>query len=472
MIKFGTSGFRGILGDTYTKENIQRIAHALCQIAKQEEIKSPVIVVGYDNRFMSKDFAKWASEVLATTMKVKFYEIPAPTPLVSFEVKNATFGLMLTASHNPYFYNGAKVQLSGGRDCDDEYAKKIEKIANKVKVGDIKTVPFEDAVKNKKIELVKNIKSYCDSILSFVNVKKIQKNNLKILSNSMHGNSTDCMNYLLTKLKVNYEIMNDNIDPYFEYGVAAPYKQNLSKQIKRVVSEKFDLGLAFDADGDRFSLISSSGKYYDCNFVGAVLYYYLIKVKGYNCSVTKNYALTSLLFKLAESFGKTCYETKVGFKNIALNMLETDSLIGVENNGISFKPHSMIKDGPLAAIFVIDALCSLQKSFDEILSDIQKAMNFKSKLVDYNYPLSDLQKEKIIKTVCDQKKTPKFSGRKIKHVDFAEGCKIIFTDDYWAMLRLSGTENVIRLYAEMKNQKECDSVIAQLEKFLGLKTRQ
>lgn len=472
MIKFGTSGFRGILGDTYTKENLQRIAHALCQIAKQEKIKNPDIVVGYDNRFMSKEFARWASEVLATTMKVKFYEIPAPTPLVSFEAKNTTFGLMLTASHNPYTYNGAKVFVSGGRDCDDDFAKKIEKIANKVKPSDIKTVSFEESVKNKKIELVKDIKSYCDSILSFVDVKKIQKSNLKILSNSMHGNSTACVNYLLSKLKVNYEIMNDEIDPYFEQGLPAPYKQNLTKQIKRVTSEKFDLGLAFDGDSDRFSLISSSGKYYDCNFVGAVLYYYLIKVKGYNCSVTKNYALTSLLFKLAESFGKSCYETKVGFKNIALNMLETDSLIGIENNGISFKPHSMIKDGPLVAVFLIDALCSTQKSFDEILADVQKAMNYKSELVDFNYPLSDKQKEKIYNLVYNQKKAPKFSGRKIKYIDYTDGCKMIFTDDYWTMLRFSGTENVIRLYAEMKNLKDCNSVIAQLEKFLGIKTRQ
>ena len=125
MIKFGTSGFRGILGDTYTKESLQRIAHALCKIVKEDEIKNPEIVVGYDNRFMSREFAIWACEVLATSMKVRLYEIPAPTPLISFEAKNATYGLMLTASHNPYSYNGVNVQIRGGRDCDDEYAKRI-----------------------------------------------------------------------------------------------------------------------------------------------------------------------------------------------------------------------------------------------------------------------------------------------------------------------------------------------------------
>jgi len=472
MIKFGTSGFRGILGDNYTKENVQRIAHALCTIAKEDEIENPNVVIGYDNRFMSKEFAMWVSEVLATTMKVIFYEIPAPTPLISFETQKANFGIMLTASHNPYSYNGIKVFLGGGRDCDDEYAKRIEKIANKVKYSVITSIPFEDAVKNKKIEYAKNIKSYCDSILSFVDVKKIQKSNLKILSNSMHGNSTACITYLLNKLKVNYEIMNENIDPYFEHGLPAPYQQNLKTQIKRVVNEKFDFGFAFDGDSDRFSLISSSGKYYDCNFVGAVLYYYLISVKKYNCSITKNYALTSLMFKLAENFGKHCYETKVGFKNIALNMFETDSLIGVENNGISFKPHSLIKDGPLVAIFLIDALCAIGKNFDELLNDIQKAMNFKSEMVDYNYVISEQQKESLYKKFFVDKKKPKFSGRKIKTIDYTDGYKIIFTDDYWTMFRFSGTENVVRLYAEMKSLKECNKVIAELEKQLGVKTRQ
>lgn len=472
MIKFGTSGFRGIVGDNFTKENVQKIAYALCQIVKEDEIKNPEIVIGFDNRFMSADFAKWTAEVLATTMKVKFYEKAVPTPIISYEAKKTTFGLMITASHNPYIYNGIKVILRGGRDCDDEYAKRIEKIANKAKAKDVTSISFEEGVKSKKIKMVKDIKSYCDSILSFVDVKKIQKSNLKVVANAMHGNSVECVHYLFDKLKLNYEVMNENIDPYFEGVLPAPYKQNVSGQAKKVVSEKFDLGVAFDGDSDRFALISSSGKYFDCNFVCAVLYYYLIKVKGYKCGVSKNYANTSLIKKLAEVFGQNCYETIVGFKNVALSLLETDSIMGVESNGIAFKPHSLIKDGPLVAVLLIDAICALGKSFDEILSDIQKALNYKSEIIECNYVLSDKQRQIINEKVFVQKKTPKIAGRKIKDIDFTDGCKIIYEDGYWGMFRFSGTEKIIRLYAEMKNIKQCNEVVNSYAKFLGLKERQ
>ncbi len=472
MIKFGTSGFRGILGDNYTKESVQRIAYALCEIVKQDEVKDAEIVIGFDNRFMSIDFAKWASEVLATAMKVKFYEDPVPTPLISFEAKDTTFGLMLTASHNPYCYNGVKVILRGGRDCDDEYAKRIEKIANKVKYDKIETIRFEDGLKSKKIKIAKDIKKYCDSILSFVDVKKIQKSNLKILANTMHGNGVACIKYLFDKLKLNYEVMKEDIDPYFERNLPAPYKQNVTDQAKKVTSEKFDLGVAFDGDSDRFALISSSGRYFDCNFVGAVLYYYLIKVKGYKCAITKNYALTSLMAKLAESFGENCYQSRVGFKNVALSLLETDSLIGVESNGVAFKPHSLIKDGPLVAVLLIDAICAIGKSFDEILFDIQKAMNYKSEIVEYNYVLSDEQKAKLQDIVFVQKKTPKVSGRKIKEVNYDDGCKVIYDDGYWGMFRFSGTEKIIRIYAEMKKLKEWEALVDAYAKFLGVKERQ
>lgn len=472
MIKFGTSGFRGVLGDNYTKENVQRIAYALCEIVKEDKIKNAEIVVGYDNRFMSTDFAKWASEVLATAMKVKFYEIPAPTPLVSFEAKKTTFGLMLTASHNPYCYNGVKVQICGGRDCDDVYAKRIEKFANTVKYDDIPSISFEEGVKSKKIMLVNDYKAYCDGILSFLDKKAIQKSNLKVLVNAMHGNSVDCTNYLFKKLKLNYEIMNENIDPYFEGGLPAPYKQNLTVQAKRVVKEKFDIGVAFDGDSDRFAMISSSGKYYDCNFVGAVIYYYLVKVKGKKCGIAKNYANTSLVRRLAEHFGTNCYDTIVGFKNVALCLLESDAIMGIESNGVCFKPHSLIKDGPLAAAFVIDALCLLGKSFDEILEEIQKMLNFKSEIVEYNYILTDEQRALLQEKIFVKKETPVVKGRNIKEVNYDDGCKIIYEDGYWGMFRFSGTEKIIRVYAEMKNLKECNALVSSYEKFLGVKERQ
>lgn len=472
MIKFGTSGFRGVLGDNYTKESVQRIAYALCEIVKEDKVKKPEVVVGYDNRFMSTDFAKWASEVLATAMKVVFYEIPAPTPLVSYEAKKRTFGFMLTASHNPYCYNGVKVQINGGRDCDDVYAKRIEKFANEVKYETIKSIPFAEGVKSKKIVLANDVKNYCDGILNCVDKKQIQKSKLKVLVNAMHGNSVTSINYLFKKLKLNYEIMKPNIDPYFEGGLPAPYIQNIQDQAKRVVKEKFDIGVAFDGDSDRFAMISSSGKYYDCNFAGAVIYYYLVKYKNQKVGIAKNYANTSLVRKLAEKFGTNCYDTVVGFKNVALCLLDTDAIMGIESNGVAYKPHSLIKDGPLTATLIIDALCTIGKSFDDILKEMQDLVNFKSEIVEYNYILTDEQRAKLYEKIFVQKETPDVKGRTIADVNYDDGCKVIYDDGYWGMFRFSGTEKIIRVYAEMKNKKECDKLVEAYEKFLGVKERQ
>ena len=472
MIKFGTSGFRGVLGDNFSKENVQRIAYALCQISKEELGKKANVVVGYDTRFMSKDFAKWTSEVLATTMNVVFYTEPVPTPLISFEAKKYSYGIIITASHNPYNYNGLKIILNGGREADDEFAKKIEKIANKVKLSEIKTIDFEEALKVKRIAYISDIKSYCNDILKYVDVKKIQKSNLKVLVNCMHGNGGNCTKFVFDKLKINYEMMNDNVEPYFENRLPAPYKGNMVELARRVKKEKFDFGFAYDGDSDRFSLVTSTGKYYDCNFVGAVIYYYLIKFKSHKGGVSKNFAATTLIQKISDEFNHNCYNCPVGFKNIAKSFIETDSFLGIEAEGIAFKEHALHKDGIFVATMMLDVICDLEKNFESILSDLVKALRFGSQIEEYAYQITPAQKDKINNLLFVQKKYPKIKGKKIVAVDYSEGCRIVYENEYWAMFRFSGNESVIRLFIEMKNSKECELVAKALEKFIGVKTRQ
>lgn len=472
MIKFGTSGFRGIVGDNFTKENIQKIAFALCEIAKNENIKKPNVVIGYDTRFMSRDFAKWASEVLATSMNVEFYEQAVPTPLISFVAKNYSYGMIITASHNPYYYNGLKIILNEGREADDEFVKKIEKIANKVKVTDIKVIDFEEGLKSKKIVYTKDIKCYCSDILKHINVKKIQKSNLKILVDCMHGNGAECTKYVFDKLKVKYELMNDDVDPYFENKLPAPYKENMEDLAKRVKKENFDFGFAYDGDSDRFSLVTSSGKYYDCNYVGAVLFYYLVKVRGYNGGVSKNFAATTLIEKIANELDQKCYNLPVGFKNIAKSLIETDSFIGIEAEGISFKEHALHKDGIFVAAMFLDMICAFGKKFEDILLDLIKVLRFESQIVEFAYPISAAQKEKISNLLFVQKKYPKIKGKKVIGVDYPEGCRVLYENGYWVMFRFSGNEPVIRIFVEMKDLKECEMVVKEYEKFIGVKTRQ
>ena len=472
-IKFGTSGYRGVMGDTFTKEAVQRLGYALSRIANENLSRKPQIAIAYDNRFMSDSYAKWVAEVLAVDCDVVFFENAAPSPLASWYTKQVDYSVVLTASHNPYYYNGFKIFLDKSKECDDVFAKQVEGYANSCDYEKIATLSFDDCVKNGKV-IIKNVeKEYCDAILSLVNVEKIKSRNLKILANAMHGNSVNCFKYLFEKLNLsNWKIINDNIDPYFEHKLPAPYLYNLTEQAKEVVSNKFDLGIAVDGDSDRFSVISSSGKIYDCNFVIAVLYYYYITKKGYKGAVVKNSALSNLVKLIAQKFGFDCYDAKVGFKHIARIMGETDAFIGAESNGVAFREHTYSKDGIYCAIALIDVLSELNQNLDDVIENLQNLCNFHSVSIEFAYPITAEKKEEIIKKLFQDEEVPNFNNKKIINVNREEGVKIEYEGSYWGMYRFSGNEPVIRIFSEMKDLDECNEMIACYEDFLGVKERQ
>jgi phosphomannomutase len=471
MIKFGTSGFRGILGDNFTKENVTRIAAALLQIIKEDKYKNPQVVIGYDNRFMSKEFSQWISEVLSKEVRVKIFTQSVPSPTITWFTKTYTFGVVVTASHNPHIYNGIKI-FNKAKECDDILAKRIENIANSLDINKVEYIEYKEAVKSGKIEEINNYNDYCESLLTHFDVKNIQKNKIKILANCMHGNSVNCLHYLFKKLKLNYALQNDNIDPYFEFKLPAPYIQNLTQQAKDVVAGGYDVGFAFDGDSDRFTLISSNGKIYDCNYVSCVIYYYFLTQKDLKGSIAKNIALSNLLKKISEGFKFKCYDTKVGFKHIGKILEETDAFMGAESNGIAYKNHILTKDGIFVALAVLDALAYFKKPFHEILEDLQKKYNFKSTVLEFAYPISEKKRQEIIDVLFTKKKYPNFQDREIISVDDREGLKISYKNDYWGMVRFSGNEPVVRIFSEMKNKKECDEMFACYEKFLGISVRQ
>lgn len=473
MIRFGTSGFRGIMGAGFTKESVKRVAYALCKIIKEDKVKNPRIVIGYDNRFMSPDYAKWVAEVLSVCAEVVFCTVPAPSPMICYKAKNMTFGIAITASHNPFYYNGIKVFLPGGRDADDAFAKRIESYANEVNPLTIEYNEYEEALKKNIITEDNDYKSYCDDILSGIDTQKIKSSGLRILANPMHGNSVDCIKYILNKMGLKTSsIINGNPDPYFGGKLPSPYVQNLKEQAEMVVSNKFDLGIALDGDGDRFTLIGRTGKVFDCNYVLAVLYYYYIKVKGYKGGVVKNIALTSLIDKLAVHLGFKCYEARVGFKNIVPILAKTDAFIGGESNGISLKKHLLTKDGVFIAATVIEMLAILNQPFEQVLKEIQEEMDFKSEIVEVAYPVGDEQRKHIEKLLFKEKRIPEFSELKVKEALYAEGLKINYAGGYWGVIRFSGNEPVVRIFAEMQDIQQCERMLGCYEQFIGVKTRQ
>ena len=427
-IKFGTSGFRGIIGDNWTKDVIYRLGHAFTKVAKQGKV-----IIGFDNRFMGRESAEWFCEALGDKFELTMFDIPVPTPIIPFlTVKDFDFGVMITASHNPYKYNGIKVFLKGGTEAGDEFFSEVTKHLDE-----------EVITSDKKIKHIKDVSSYINKILSLVQVS-----NIKVLFDAMNGSSADIVIKLFKELGVRYTAINTESDPYFKNKVPAPYQHNLVELSKKVVKGGFDVGFALDGDGDRVAFIDRDGSFWDCN--------YLLSALWSGGEVAKNHFSSNLIKKIS----KQVHETPVGFKYLGKVLGETKAVIAGESTGIAFKEVSLSKDGIVTAFLLLDKLSKEKKTITEIVERIKKDVNFPSFYLEQAYN----------GTVTIGDELPDIGVTEV--IRFPEGLKFCLSKDYWVGVRKSGTEPVTRLYVEMPTQKEAERVLKTLENFYGLKERQ
>ena len=467
-IRFGTSGFRGIIGDNWTKENIRTIAHAFRQKAEADG-KKVTIVVGYDNRFMGRESAEWFCEaVCSDKIQVIFMNVSVPTPFVAFGATTYDYGVIMTASHNPYFYNGIKVFLKGGKEMSDEFCLQLsQNIANPKGYPDAN---FSELVKSGRITLSDDTDDYVNKVVGLADAKTIRAAKIKVLFNPMNGSGSEITKKIFNKLGVNYQCMNDGIDPYFGGSLPCPYPHKLTDMVKRVLDGKFDLGIALDGDGDRIAVIDRDGRIYDCNYLHAILYYYLVAVKGQKGGIVKTTHCSNLGVRLCAKYGYESHEVPVGYKNIAPVLEQTNSLIGAESGGMGFKAVSLQKDGIAPAAVIIDLVSALKKGITELIKEVGALVDFQSEFLEYAYPFAAEAREKILEKFKGE--PPKFAQKVIRREALGDGYKIIFEGDYWCMARVSGNENAARLYAEMSTSKECGEIIAKLEKHHGFSERQ
>lgn len=463
MIKFGTSGFRAILGEDFNKENIQKITQALCKIIKkQKPYKS--VVVGFDRRFMSDKVAEWITEVLAGNRIVtKLYTSPIPSPFVMYTVKSEDldYGLIVTASHNPYQYNGLKIVVKGGADANEELTKELEKIANSnIRV---KTLNITDARTNGLILELDNAKEYFKNIQKNVVSKEIKENKLRVLFNAMHGSASDYAEMFAKALKINkFDIVNDSIDPYFEHKLPAPEEECLERFKKEVVRGRYQIGVAVDGDGDRLGVIDENGNYYDNNILMAIAYYYLVKYRDMHGDLVKNTSSSVLLDKLAESLDAKCFEVHTGFKYVSAKMKEVNALLGGESSGgMTMRGYLPCKDSFFSISVILDAMVHFKKPLSVIAQEVKDSCGYISTYVNRQATIKN--RKKFAKIM--QKKSPNFSYKpKEKHT--TDGVKYVFEDGSWALLRFSGTENLLRYAVEFPTEIECERNIKAIENFI------
>ena len=463
MIKFGTSGFRAIIAEDFNKENVQKIAQALAKIIQTDKSKNPVLV-GYDRRFMSDRAAEWFTEVLAGNKIVtRLFPTNTPSPAIFYGVMKdeLDYGVVITASHNPYDYNGVKIVTKGGVDADLEFVSRVEKIANSS--PKIKTLAVDEARKKGLVVDFDNIKDYFKNITKFISKTSKENNKLKVIFNTMHGACSDYAQYIEKMFKPKmFTIVNENEDPYFEHSLPAPEADRLEDFRKQVVKGRYSVGFAVDGDGDRLAVIDELGNFHNNNDLMAIAYYYLIKYRGFKGDVVKNCATSNILDKLADTFGFKCHETPVGFKYTSAKMKETDAILGGEmSGGMTMKNYIPSKDSFFSVAIILDAMATIKKPFSEIYNEVKEACGYISTYINGDVKVPN--KKKMQKAL--KKNSPAFSY-KPKSKSNKDGVKFVFEDGSWVLMRFSGTENALRYYMEFATEIECERNLKAVTNFI------
>ena len=345
MIAFGTGGWRAIIGEDFTKENIQILALAMCMKIKAEKKEALGVAVGYDRRFLSKEAVIWLCEIFGREgIRVYFINRSSPTPLLMYYVMRhgLPYGLMVTASHNPAIYNGIKVCTQGGRDADEKQTAEIEAYIEKAEKayhpdeksrGHMPSKEYLDYVKDGLVREVNSQNEYIDSILSHIDVETIKGRDLRVALDPMFGVSLTPLSMILAILRCTTETINSKHDTLFGGKMPAPTQDTLKTLQNYVVDRFCDIGIATDGDADRIGLVDDLGNYLSANDILVLLYYYLLKYKHIRGDAVRNIATTHRLDRVAEKFGCRVHEVPVGFKYISAKMQETDAIIGGESSG-------------------------------------------------------------------------------------------------------------------------------------------
>ncbi len=469
-IRFGTGGWRAAIGDDFTKENIRRVAQGICTMMIEKGKADTPVVIGHDRRFLSESAAKWVAEVLcANGITVEYISRSAPTPLVMFltmEKKNR-FGIEITASHNPSSDNGIKLIVEEGRDADVDCTSVLEEYIAEIAPEDVKAVDFEKAMASGAITALNNpFNPFIDSILSRLDVQAIKNRGLRILFNPMHGSGTYPLTVILNTARCTVDTINDNKDAYFGGDVPAPTKTTLADLSVMTKSGKYDLGIAFDGDGDRLGIIDNEGNYMDANSILVMLYYYLHEYRGWKGPVVRNLATTHMLDKVAESFGEKCYEVPVGFKYISAKIDETDAVLGGESSGgLTVRGHIHGKDSIYAASLFVEMVCATGKTPAEFWASLTEKYG-SYVLCEDNLRFPVESKAKINNRLMVEKKVPAFT-KTLSRINYEDGCKFYFDDDSFVICRFSGTEALLRIFAESKDESQAKLLIKEMKDFLS-----
>lgn len=455
-IKFGTDGWRAVISEDFTFENVAIVAQAIADFVNAQETaiyKKKKLAVGYDTRFLSGKYAEITACVLAANginVVLSKEESTTPSVCVYIKDKKLTGGVMITASHNPPEYNGIKYKGFFGGSAGSDIIDKIEECLFKTPVN---TMNFKDAVMKKKIVTEDFISLQLAYIKKYADMKSLNKACLRILVDSMNGTGKAYFSQILKKSSIKFDYMNIEDNPGFKGRAPEPNEKHLKDLMANVKKGKYDLGIATDGDSDRVAIVDEKGRILSGHKVMALLLMHMVKNRKMKGAVVQTICGTGLINKMCEEYNLPIYETPVGFKYICDMMVKKDVLVGgEETGGIGFKDYVPERDGFLSALLIIELMIREGKKISRIINEMnQKYGNYVYEREDVVF--SESKRETLIKGMRDNL-LQEVLGKKVKEIKDYDGIKFICEDGTWLLLRLSGTEPKLRIYSETRSRNE------------------
>jgi alpha-D-glucose phosphate-specific phosphoglucomutase len=472
-ISFGTDGWRAIIAEDYTAPNVRLCAQGVASYLRAEGTADAGIVIGYDTRFGSYRFAIAAAEVLAANdVPVYLCNTYAPTPAVSFNLiaKKAAGAIVITASHNPPEWNGFKYKPDYGGSASPEIVEALE-----TQIGiaaDASEAParleFEEATRSNRIELFDPKPPYLAHLRTLVDLDRLKSSPLRIAVDPMYGAGIGYLTELLSDGSIQLDQIHGEINPAFPgFSRPEPISHNLGPLRDQVLRRQLAIGLATDGDADRVGGVDENGRAFTPLEFFALLAHYLLEIRGERGALVKSLTCSRMIDRLGDVYGVPVHTTPVGFKYLGPKMIETDALIGgEESGGFGFRGHIPERDGVLSSLYLLDAMVRSGKTASGLLEELFETVGH------YEYDRLDLlfasdERSTILERVRSAQ--PKsLAGIGVAEMSTADGFRYDLVDGSWALVRFSGTEPLLRIYAEAPSMSGVQQLIAAGRKLAGI----
>jgi alpha-D-glucose phosphate-specific phosphoglucomutase len=470
VIKFGTDGWRGQIADDYTFANVRRCAQGFAAYLQLKQLAERGVVIGYDKRFHSENFAAACAEVLAANgIKVWLTDGPTPTPVISYSVVHHKAGgaINITASHNPPTDNGFKVRDPHGGAIDPDGLKEIE--ARIPASAAVKSMPIAEAKSHGLVDVFDASLAYIEHLKGLIDLAPIKNAGLKIVVEPMWGNGAGWFTRLLGGGKTQVIEIHNERNPIFpEMSRPEPIPPNVNVGLKKTVELKADVCLITDGDADRMGIGDETGRFVNQLEVYALLALYFLEVRKETGAIVKTLSTTSMLDKLGKLYNVPVYQTGVGFKYVAPKMIETNAMLGgEESGGFAFRGNVPERDGILGNLYMLDFMVKTGKKQSQLLEYLF------SKVGPHYYDRIDTrctpEQRDAVREKATNAKPDTIGGLKFTGLDMTDGFKFMMGDDGWMLIRLSGTEPIVRVYTETTHQDKVQAILQDGLKIAGLK---